>query len=1033
MVRLRCILSGSHQPVPPLGLVYCGSVEAQSLRAYLIRAGLRLLLLGCAALLFAASIWWDNAANRGVTPPPAAPIPFTDVPRGGINTYLLHAEVIFKPDGSVDPNNKVKRTFEIIAEAGIHWVRVQFPWEDIEICGKGNFRDCRHNNADAWAKYDYIVQQAQRNGLELIVRLDSPPDWARERFRSTPEVQAAAAEGKRVTGPPDNLADFGDFAAIVAQRYQGQLRFFQIWNEPNLPGEWNYHRQDPAELVKMLRVVHARIKAVNPDAVILFPALSPTDGRGDGTNDLAYLQGVYDAGGRDLFDIMSAQLYGLGQPPTEHRYIKPGKSLLQPIDTKTDVGRVVLLREIMVRNGDERKAIWVSELGWNSAPKTLGPAALTWGEPVSEELKGAYLVQAMERAEREWPWMGPMCIWMLRWGGEPPNPNDPTPFFQLVDFDFKPLPAYTTIKNYLATPAHAQQDPAQRNPLAPAATIVSVGLVIAASGWLLPPLAALLALMERRSRERHRTVYTRLSSALGRLPIPSDRVMLIVQGAALLLFYFGSPQLPITALGGLIFLLLALLRPSLALLFVSASVPLYLAPKGVWDMRFGLSRPEGYFIPVHEFVLLCVVAGTALVLLREQAWHTRLRNALTSESPLWPIGLFALVGTIGVVVAVARGAALREWRWLIVEPLLWYGLVRYWARDAQMRWRLVWAWLITGGVVSAIGLLQLVGIDLAALLPQGQCFSQRVVLAEGGLRRISSVYCHPNNVALALDRVWPVWAALTLLSITRRGRSLHLRDRRAWLLGGCTLLCLAALGATFSKGAFLGGFVALVLLGFVLRQRNHALSLLLLGAAVLGTVGVLLLGFVLGVERLNPLGGSSGARMELWTSALQMVRDHPFTGVGLDQFYHYRTAAEFGDRYIDPAARTTNEQYASHPHNLILDLLARLGPFGLIAMAWLVIHFSRQSWRLTTLPGRDGALVLGLIAGMGAALAHGLVDNFYFVPDLAFSFWLMLALIDTLATIGASPLRPLTEAERLDERRRISQEPGYENVDVDRA
>jgi hypothetical protein len=27
---------------------------------------------------------------------------------------------------------------------------------------------------------------------------------------------------------------------------------------------------------------------------------------------------------------------------------------------------------------------------------------------------------------------------------------------------------------------------------------------------------------------------------------------------------------------------------------------------------------------------------------------------------------------------------------------------------------------------------------------------------------------------------------------------------------------------------------------------------------------------------------------------------------------------------------------------------------------------------------------------MLAALLHGLVDNFYFVPDLAFAFWLLL-------------------------------------------
>lgn len=979
-------------------------MKPASLRSTIIRAGLRLLLLGCAALLFAGSLWWDNAANRGVTPPPSTPIPFTDVPRGGINAYLLHAEVIFNADGSVIPDNKVKRTFEMIAAAGIHWVRVQFPWEDIEICGKNDFRDCRHNGADAWAKYDYIVGEAQRNGLELIVRLDSPPDWARERFRATPEVQAAAADGRRVTGPPDNLQDFADFAAIVAGRYREQLRFFQIWNEPNLPGEWNYHRQEPTELVELLRVSRAAIKGANPEAVILFPALSPTDGRGDGVNDLDYLQGVYDAGGREQFDIMSAQLYGLGQPPTEHRYVRPGNSPLQPIETKTDVGRIVLLREIMVRNGDERKAIWVSELGWNSAPKSIGPAALTWGEPVSEEVKGEYLVQAMQRAQQEWPWMGPMCIWMFRWGGEPPNPNDPTPFFQLVDFDFNPLPAYERIQDYFSGPP-TQPAPAQPSLAATAATVVSAALLIAVSVWGFPALAAVPTIVEARSRNRRQRLKRRISGALDRFPIPNDRVMLVLLGLALLLFYFGSPQLPITALGGLIFFLLALPRPRLALLFVPVTVPLYLAPKGVWDARFGLSRPSGYFMPAHEFVLLCALAGTALVLLRLAPWHgirQRLRGAFVASSPLWPILLFGLLGSIGVAVAASRGAALREWRWLIVEPLLFYGLVRFWSRDAIDRWRLIWAWLLTGAAVAAIGLLQLGGLDLAALLPQGQCFSERVVLAEGGLRRISSVYCHPNNLALALDRVWPVWAALALLGVTLRGRSLPRLDRRAWLLAGGALLCLAALGATFSKGAFLGAFVALVLLGLVLLRKGHGMGLPLLGIAVLGALGGLVLGGVLGIERLNPLGGSSGARVELWTSALKMWRDHPLTGVGLDQFYHYRTAPEFGDRYIDPAARATNEQFASHPHNLVLDLLVRLGPPGVLVVAWLVLHFFRRSRRLIPLPGRDGALALGLIAGMAAALTHGLVDNFYFVPDLAFSFWLMLGLVDTLATEPAT-------------------------------
>ena len=39
-------------------------------------------------------------------------------------------------------------------------------------------------------------------------------------------------------------------------------------------------------------------------------------------------------------------------------------------------------------------------------------------------------------------------------------------------------------------------------------------------------------------------------------------------------------------------------------------------------------------------------------------------------------------------------------------------------------------------------------------------------------------------------------------------------------------------------------------------------------------------------------------------------------------------------------------------------------------------------------------LVLGALAAMTAALVHGMVDNFYFVPDLALAFWLLIVLVE---------------------------------------
>ena len=424
-----------------------------------------LLLLPLGALLLgalAAATWLDNSANRGVTYiPDETPLPYADGPQVGVNLFNLHAE----PDPAV-----VTRSLQLVRAMGARYARMQLPWEDVEIAGKGDFVDRRNDldgdgkpdAVDAWRKYDRIVDTAASLGLSLTLRLERPPQWARAKATATPEWKEGIARDGNSTGPPDNLADYGDFVGRVAARYRGKVRFYQLWNEPNLKNEWNWQEPRPENFVALLRVGAGAIRAADPGAVVIFPSLSPVDGldKRAPMTELEYLDRVYEAGGGAYFDIMSAQAYGLGQPPDEHRYVRlrtPGNWVwTRPLDTRADVSRVVLLREVMERHGDARKAVWVGEFGWNSAPATI-PAErrTTWGQPVSEEQKGDYLVGMVERARREWPWVGVMNVWMLRWGGAPPDPNDPTPYFALVRQDFTPLPAYGRLAAYLHQPAVA--------------------------------------------------------------------------------------------------------------------------------------------------------------------------------------------------------------------------------------------------------------------------------------------------------------------------------------------------------------------------------------------------------------------------------------------------------------------------------------------------------------------------------------------------------------------------------------------------
>jgi O-antigen ligase len=108
----------------------------------------------------------------------------------------------------------------------------------------------------------------------------------------------------------------------------------------------------------------------------------------------------------------------------------------------------------------------------------------------------------------------------------------------------------------------------------------------------------------------------------------------------------------------------------------------------------------------------------------------------------------------------------------------------------------------------------------------------------------------------------------------------------------------------------------------------------------------------------------------------------------LDNFlYYYRTY------YVLPTA--WEEFNLSHPHNLVFDFWLRLGLPGLAVILGLLAAFFRRGWRAyRQLPNtNEGLLILGLLAGMVNFVAHGLVDNAFFLVDLAFAFMLMLALV----------------------------------------
>jgi hypothetical protein len=399
-------------------------------RARLACLGGACLLALIALIVLIADAFFLEAPAPAATIPRT--IPFTDVNPYGANFFLEREVEAWKRD----------KTVRMASEAGIGWAKQEFLWEEIE----------KRKNVFDWAKYDDIVAVYQKYNLQIIARLDRPPAWARQHPSETGS-----------SGPPDRLDDYADFVEEFARHYRGRIFFFQVWNEPNLGREWDDGPVDPDAYVQLLQLVYPRVKAVDariqilsaPLAITLGEPFMPGSDKWRNMNDLDFLEAMYRAGAKDYFDILSANAFGLESPPEA-----------PPDPRQLNFQRLVLERQVMERNGDESKPVWIAEYGWNAAPESFPKEKLTWGR-VTEQEQADYTLRGIEYARANWPWVGVVNLWYFRQVGNIVSDNAEY-YFRLVDVDFTPRLVLSRVQE--ATRKYAVAGPGEYQETDPAIT-----------------------------------------------------------------------------------------------------------------------------------------------------------------------------------------------------------------------------------------------------------------------------------------------------------------------------------------------------------------------------------------------------------------------------------------------------------------------------------------------------------------------------------------------------------------------------------
>ncbi len=345
------------------------------------------------------------------------------------------------------------------------------------------------------------------------------------------------------------------------------------------------------------------------------------------------------------------------------------------------------------------------------------------------------------------------------------------------------------------------------------------------------------------------------------------------------------------------------------------------------------------------------------------------------HAPYWPaavllvaIGCVSAFGTFGILGAVSVKVT---FFYIGLVVILWFAPF-----DARDRDVLVTILMVMAMFTSVVGLIQLAA-GPGILIELGYSYGRQVRTA-GGLLRVFSTFNQPFPFGLYVMLGLLVGGAVAMAEPRRR--------RNAVFLMFIPVMVLAMLSSVV-RAAILGLAVGLIWLA-LRRFRTLGIGLLVLA----GLTAVILPLLPAKITGTFFSSSSLGERSAGWNDIIASIQVHPFgTGLGASGASADRMAIAGGTTF---SGLSTNYQ----PDNYYMKMLIELGPIGLWLFLAIVITALVWTTRCSvTLPGRDGALALGVSASIVAALFASVVATYFEIFPIDVYFWLLLGVVGCAA------------------------------------
>jgi len=277
-----------------------------------------------------------------------------------------------------------------VAEAGIPWIRIDVNWNAIEPArGQWDF-----------SQVDRVVATARARGLSIFATLAYTPAWANG--------------GLGAAYPADDVSLWKNFVKVAVTRYRDSIRYWGIWNEPNLPNFYARGKENFLNQVFLPAALEIRTSA--PAAFIVGPDLAHLTSTG---NEWYFWLKYILQNAANWIDVVSHHVY-------EDKGVYYLFELLETGD-----GLLPSVKSVVSEAGCGGKPFWLTEVGWQTAKVTEQTQA------------DRYLEMLQGRVTRDYPTkvffyelVDPPEAGSIPWG--------------ILHSDLSAKPAYTVYKDYIA-------------------------------------------------------------------------------------------------------------------------------------------------------------------------------------------------------------------------------------------------------------------------------------------------------------------------------------------------------------------------------------------------------------------------------------------------------------------------------------------------------------------------------------------------------------------------------------------------------